>query len=195
VEVIPSTVSLRSYPVRPESAHAASLPVVGWMGSHSSARYLSQVSGALARVHRRRPFRFLVVGAEGVEVPGVPTECRPWSAAGEVEQLWEMDVGIMPLPDEPWAQGKCAMKAIQYMGVGVPAVASPVGASSDLIANGVNGLLASTEDEWVDALDRLLGDAELRRRLGAEGRRTVEAGFSAEVQAPRVAALLRSVAA
>lgn len=193
VEVVPSTVSLREYHVRPASQPA--LPVVGWMGSHSSAQYLSLVGGALRRLHQRRPFRFLVVGAEGIEVPGVPTECRPWSAAREVEDLWEMDVGIMPQPDDAWAQGKCAMKAIQYMGVGLPAVASPVGAATEVIEPEVNGLLASSEEEWVDGLERLLGDAVLRARLGAEGRRTVEERYSAEAQAPRVAALLRSVAA
>jgi glycosyltransferase involved in cell wall biosynthesis len=192
VEVVPSTVSLREYSVRPAAAGAQL--TVGWMGSHSSAQYLSLVSGALRRVQHRRPFRFLVVGAEGVDVPGVPTECRRWSAAREVQDLWEMDVGIMPQPDDPWARGKCAMKAIQYMGVGVPAVASPVGAATEVIEPGVNGLLASSEDEWVEALERLLDDAALRGRLGREGRRTVEERFSAEAQAPRVAALLRSVA-
>jgi hypothetical protein len=193
VEVVPSTVSLQAYRLRPP--RRADPPVVGWMGSHSTAPYLSLVSGALRRLHRRRSFRLLVVGAMGVHVEGVPTECRPWTAAREVDDLWEMDVGIMPQPDEPWAQGKCAMKAVQYMGVGVPAVASPVGAATSLIQTGVNGLLASSEDEWVDALDRLLGDTALREALGTAGRRTVEAHFCAEAQAPRVAALLRTVAA
>lgn len=193
VEVVPSTVDLASYRVRPPEAESA-VPVVGWTGSHSSARYLPLAFGALARLRRRRAFRVLLIGVSGLEVPGVETECRPWQASREVEDLWDMDVGIMPLPDEPWAQGKCAMKAIQYMGVGIPAVVSPVGMNRDVVTSGESGFLPVSEDEWVEALERILEDADLRRRLGREGRRQVETRFSAQAQAPRVAALLREVA-
>jgi glycosyltransferase involved in cell wall biosynthesis len=104
-----------------------------------------------------------------------------------------MDVGIMPLFDDPWSSAKCAMKAIQYMGVGLPAVVSPIGANRDAVVDGVSGFHAATEQEWVRALDRLLSDCELRQRMGAEGRRRVEGWYSAEVQAPRLAALLMSL--
>jgi glycosyltransferase involved in cell wall biosynthesis len=191
VSVVPSTVSLRSYRPRPERRPGP--PVVGWTGSHSSAQYLPIVYGALRRLRQRHTFRFLVIGAEGIAPEGVETECRPWSHAREVEDLWDMDVGIMPLPDEPWARGKCAMKAIQYMGVGIPAVVSPVGANSEVVAPD-RGLLAGSEDEWVAALERLLGDEELRQRLGVGARRAVETIYSAEAQAPRLVEILRRVA-
>lgn len=191
VHIVPSTVSLRTYKLRPSRGNNP--PVIGWSGSHSSAQYLPLVYGALKRLRHRRPFRFLVIGTEGLSVPGVETECRSWSSAKEVEDLWDLDVGIMPLPDEPWARGKCGMKAIQYMGVGIPPVVSPVGANREIVVEGWNGLFASSEDRWVEALDRLLCDHELRRRLGREARRTVETRFSAEVQAPRVAEVLRGV--
>ena len=103
-----------------------------------------------------------------------------------------MDVGIMPLFDDPWARGKCAMKAIQYMGVGLPAVVSPVGANRDVVQHGVSGFHAATEEDWVQALDRLLDDGDLRSCMGVEGRRRVESEYSAEAQAPRVGALLRT---
>jgi glycosyltransferase involved in cell wall biosynthesis len=134
-----------------------------------------------------------VIGAAGIEIPGVDVLCRPWRSASEVEDLWDLDVGIMPLPDEPWARGKCGMKALQYMGVGVPAVVSPVGANREIVQANVNGFLPATEDEWVEALDLLLTDRALRQRLGAGARRTVEAGFSAEVRL--MADILRSVVA
>ena len=135
-----------------------------------------------------------MVGVEHFELPGVEVECRPWSAATEVRDLWDMDVGIMPLPDEPWARGKCGMKAIQYMGVGIPAVVSPVGANREIVVDGVTGFHAATSAEWIDRLDRVLADADLRRALGAAARESVRARFSAETQAPRVAEILRQSA-
>jgi hypothetical protein len=142
---------------------------------------------------RTRRFRFVVIGIDGYHLDGVDVECRLWRAETEVEDLWPMDVGIMPLFDDPWANGKCAMKAIQYLGVGVPAVVSPVGANREVVPDGICGFHASSEDEWVRALNRLLNDADLRLRMGAEGRRRVERHYSAEVQAPRVAALLEGL--
>ncbi len=192
VTVVPSTVSLRKYRPRPRPP-AGATPVVGWTGSHSSAQYLRLVEGALQTLARRKRFRFLVIGLEDYRFEGVDVECRAWSAGTEVEDLWPMDVGIMPLFDDPWARGKCAMKALQYMGVGLPAVVSPVGANRDVVRDGVSGFHAATEDGWVKALDRLLDDGDLRSRMGTEGWRRVESEYSAEVQAPRVGALLRSL--
>jgi glycosyltransferase involved in cell wall biosynthesis len=192
VTVVPSTVSLRDYHPRPHSP-AGALPVIGWTGSHSSAQYLRLVEGALRALARRRRFRVVVIGIDDYRLEGVDVECRPWRAETEVEDLWSMDVGIMPLFDDPWARGKCAMKAIQYMGVGLPAVVSPVGANREVVQDGVCGFHASSEDEWVRALERLLDDGDLRLRMGAEGRHRVEGHYSAEVQAPRVGALLRSL--
>ena len=192
VTVIPSTVSLREYRPRP-FAPAAAVPVIGWTGSHSSAQYLRIVEEPLRALARRRRFRFRVIGLDSYALDGVDVECRPWRAASEVEDLWPLDVGIMPLWDDQWSSGKCAMKAIQYMGIGIPAVVSPVGANATVVQHGVTGLHATTGAEWVEALDRLLGDEIHRSRLGQAGRERVAREFSAEANAPRVAALLRGL--
>jgi glycosyltransferase involved in cell wall biosynthesis len=194
VSVVPSTVSLREYRPRPAAPARDGVPVVGWTGSHSSVPYLSLVRGALQELRRRRPFRVLIIGVERFDIPGVEVECRPWSAESEVRDLWDMDVGIMPLPDEPWARGKCGMKAIQYMGIGIPAVVSPVGANRDIVRDGVTGLHAATDAEWIGALDRLLADATLREGMGGAARESVSALYSAEAHAPRVAEILRQAA-
>ena len=146
----------------------------------------------MRRLASRRRYRLRVIGVEGYSIPGVDVECRPWSASTEVEDLWPLDVGIMPLTEDPWTLGKCAMKAIQYLGVGVPAVVSPVGANRDVVEHGVTGFHAQTENDWVEALERCMDDHPLRRRMGDAGRGVVEARYSAEVQAPRLAAILRS---
>jgi hypothetical protein len=190
VEVMPSTISLRTYRAKPAGTQAG-LPVLGWTGSHSSAQYLKLIEGPLRTLAQRTPFRLLLVGPAALSIPGVETETRPWRSESESEDLWPMDVGLMPLPDADWARGKCGMKALQYMAVGIPAAVSPVGVNKDIVTHGVNGLHARTDEEWVEGLYRLLSDAELRKRQGAAARRTVEEHYSAEAQVPRLVALLR----
>jgi glycosyltransferase involved in cell wall biosynthesis len=162
------------------------------MGSHSSAQYLQLIEGALRELARARRFRFVAIGVDDLALKGIDTECRPWRAETEVEDLWSLDVGIMPLVDDPWTRGKCAMKAIQYMGVGIPAVVSPVGANRAVVPDGVCGFHAACPADWVRALERLLDSADLRAHMGAQGRRRVEQLYSAEVQAPCVGALLKA---
>jgi glycosyltransferase involved in cell wall biosynthesis len=166
---------------------------VGWSGSFSTLPYLKLLAGALRRLAREEPFRLLVIGAEGPRVEGVEVESLPWRASTEVEDLSRMDIGVMPLPDNGWTRGKCGLKALQYMSLGIPTVCSPVGVNSRIISDDVNGFVASTEDEWVDRLGRLLRSPSLRARLSAPGRLTVEADYSSSVHAPRVYEVLKSV--
>ena len=99
----------------------------------------------------------------------------------------------MPLPADRWSRGKCGLKALQYMALGVPTVCSPVGVNSEIIQDGETGLLASTDDEWVEKLSGLLRSADERARLGRAGRETVEARYSATAQVPRVLEIFESV--
>jgi glycosyltransferase involved in cell wall biosynthesis len=103
------------------------------------------------------------------------------------------DVGVYPLTEDEWTKGKCGFKAIQFMACGVPVVASAVGVNREIITDGVNGFLASSEDEWVEKLTRLADDPTLRRRMGEAGRQTIEERYSLRVNAPRMAATLRGV--
>jgi glycosyltransferase involved in cell wall biosynthesis len=120
---------------------------------------------------------------------------QPWKAETEVEDLRALDVGIMPLPDDPWTRGKCGLKALQYMALGIPAVVSPVGVNSEIVRHGVNGYHATSSEEWIDGMARLLADRPLRERLGREARRTVEERYSARSHAPRLARILHEAAA
>jgi len=192
VHIVPSTVSLRQYRVKPSGSGTAT-PVIGWTGSHSSMQYLLGLHGALVRLRQHLAFRLVLVGVSGVSMHGLDVECRPWRAASEAEDLWDFDVGIMPLPDDAWTRGKCGMKAIQYMAVGVPAVVSPVGANASIVRHGVDGYHATSDDAWMEALGQLLLDQDKRRRLGMAARASVESYYSAEAQAPRVAALIKGL--
>jgi glycosyltransferase involved in cell wall biosynthesis len=197
VTMIPTSVDTTRFVPAPEPcgpADAGRSLVVGWIGSPTTAAYIHSLVPALQRVHRLQPFTLRVSGAgEPVEVPGGMTENIPWSLSGEVALFNGCDVGVYPLADDEWSKGKCGFKAIQFMACGVPVVAAAVGVNRDIIQDGVNGFLASTEDEWVAKIGRLLSDPELRKRFRDAGRRTVEQHYSLQTNAPLLAGVLRAV--
>jgi glycosyltransferase involved in cell wall biosynthesis len=132
--------------------------------------------------------------AQPVSIPGVQVENTPWSLAREVELFNTCDVGVYPLPDDDWSRGKCGFKAIQFMACGVPVVSSAVGVNREIVEDGVSGFLASTPQEWLAKLERLLAEPDLRQRFAEAGRRTIAERYSLEVNAPKLAATLRAVA-
>jgi glycosyltransferase involved in cell wall biosynthesis len=170
-------------------------PIVGWIGSPTTAGYIRNLADVLRRVHDRHPFLLRVSGAgQPLALPGVHVENPDWALDREVQLFNTCDIGVYPLTDNEWSKGKCGFKAIEFMACGVPVVASAVGVNRDIIQDGVNGFLASTEDEWVEKLARLLSDVELRRRFALAGRRTIEERYSLDVNAPRLGAIIREVA-
>jgi glycosyltransferase involved in cell wall biosynthesis len=116
----------------------------------------------------------------------------PWREVGEAETLGAAHVGIMPMPDDPFSRGKCALKGLQYMAVGLPVILSPVGVNAEVVDHGKNGLLASSSEEWVNALESLANSSELRTRLGTAGRLTIEQRYTAESSARGFAEAVKS---
>lgn len=195
VTVVPSTIDTGIYAPRHDGRDDGRVVSIGWTGSHSTVQHLDTLRGALTRLKQHCEFRLRVIGAPSYRLDGVETIAQPWCAESEVRDLHNFDIGIMPLPDDNWNRGKCGMKLLQYMGAGVPAVGSPVGMNAEIIRDGVNGFLASTEEEWVEKLSALVRDHRLRRSLGEVGRQTVEERYSTRVWAPKVGEILESAAA
>ncbi len=167
---------------------------ISWVGTHSTQDYLDLVVPALRRLASERPVEITVVSNRPpAHLGGIAVRGVRWSLENEVSYFQEADVGLYPVPDDPWTRGKCGAKAIQYMACAVPVVASPVGVLTDLVQDGVTGFLADDEEAWLGTLQRLGGDAELRRRLGAAGRGLVESRYSLEVGAGVLADAIRSV--
>ncbi|MCR6496047.1 glycosyltransferase family 4 protein [Thermomonas sp. S9] len=194
VEVIPTVVDSASYQMRPQ-ADARQLPVIGWIGTPSTwNEYMAPMLPLLTDVAARQGARLLVVGAGRTVAPHALIDSLPWSEESEVARIQQMDIGLMPLTDTPWARGKCGYKLIQYMACGLPVVASPVGVNCEIVEHGVNGFLASTDAEWRDAVGTLAGDAGLRFRMGAAGRRRVETQYSLQAWEDRIVELLRGTA-
>ena len=193
VEIVPTVIDLERYPLRVRTEASTSEVVVGWIGSPATAKYLEMVSEVLNRLCLRHRMRCVAIGAREDQLVGTPFRPAPWHEDTEVSSLWGLDIGIMPLPDAPWERGKCGYKLIQYMGCGLPVVASPVGVNRQIVRNGENGFLADSEVQWEECLERLIVDASLRARMGAAGRERVEQEFCLQVQGPRLARMLREL--
>jgi glycosyltransferase involved in cell wall biosynthesis len=193
VEILPTAVDIKRYPL---ASRRKENPVftIGWIGSPSTAKYLTAIAPALFRVCKGGRSKVVLIGSGPVELEGVPTEVKPWSEETEVRDLESCDVGIMPLYDGLWEKGKCGLKTIQYMACALPVVVSPVGVNKEIVEDGITGILASSNEEWVNALTALRDDKALRDRLGLAGRKTAEKKYSVEVIAPRFAGLIREVA-
>ena len=174
--------------------HASETITIVWMGLAYNLKYLNLLAPALRALQSRFRMTLRVVCSEPPELVGVNIEFRPWDMQREVSDLQDASIGVMPLEDTEWARGKCGLKLLQYMAVGVPAVASPVGVNGEIITSGDNGFLASTEQEWYDSLERLCRLPHLRRQIGQAGRRTVETRYSLGVWGSRLAKVYRALA-
>jgi glycosyltransferase involved in cell wall biosynthesis len=198
VTVLPSVVDLERYVVPPRRDEPAGARpggfTVGWIGSPTTSRYLEDVAPPLGELVRTGALRLVTVGAAPGVLAKVPHEAHPWREASEVDEIGAFDAGIMPMPDTPWTRGKCGYKLIQYMACGVPVIASPVGVNRTIVEPGVSGFIASTPRDWVEALTALRDDPGRRIRMGEAGRARVEREYSLQVNAPRLAALLRDAA-
>jgi glycosyltransferase involved in cell wall biosynthesis len=189
--VIPTVVDTRRY--LPEPKRESDVPTVGWIGTHSTYAYLERLLPIFERLASVVRFRLRIVGSgrARVDVRGVEVETRPWSLAREVEDFQSLDVGVYPIADDAWSAGKAGFKAVQYMATGVPFVMSPVGVCAAMGIAGQTHLLARTDDEWHDALLRLITDSALRKSMSTEGRRFAEEHYDVEPQADALAAVIR----
>lgn len=188
VEILPTVVDLARYEMKQNYAVPAK-PHIVWVGSPSTVQYLLELTKPLGALAKLQPFTLRLIGGGVISMQGVDIEFMPWSVDTEAALIAECDVGIMPLRNTPWEQGKCAYKLIQYMACGLPTVASPIGANRDVVIEGETGLFADSPQTWVDALVTLLGDADSRHRLGQAGRVRVETEYSLQRTAPRLNAL------
>lgn len=159
-------------------SNAAEPLTIGWTGTFSTKIFLDLLRGVFQELARRIPYKLRVIGNFDYELEGVDLEVVQWTKEREVEDLQAFDIGVYPLPIDDWVLGKSGLKAIQYMAFGIPLVATEVGTTPLLITDDVNGLLVKTEVEWLRALERLLGDPELRRRLGEAARADAVAKYS-----------------
>jgi glycosyltransferase involved in cell wall biosynthesis len=193
--VLPTIVDTDTFSPRPNHIEGEP-PTIGWIGTHTTLPYLEAIAPMLERLALQRRFKLKVIGGgRSLTLRGIEVEETAWSLDREVEDFRSLDIGLYPLADDEWSRGKSGFKAIQYLCCGVPFVASPVGVVRDIATESGAALLATSDEEWLAALDRLLADAELRRAMGSSGRGFALSHYRMSAQAAQLGEILFAAAA
>ena len=193
VEVIPSAIDQERYHSKDYLVHQEKV-ILGWIGDHGSIHYLEKMRPVFERIGERYPHAELKIVCDTFfDCERMKVIKKNWTSEEEVADLQGFDIGLMPLVDDPWSWGKCGLKIIQYQGVGVPVVCTPVGVNRDLIQDGVNGYWAMTPEEWEKKLSLLIENFRLREQMGREGRRKVLESYTYQACAPRLYAILKGL--
>lgn len=195
VVVLPTAVdTLRFIPPKESALHEQ---VIGWSGSSSGFKYLYLIESAINEVLLRFPEAILkVVSDKKPEFKSLPENrviFEKWTAEREVKVLHEFSVGIMPLEDTLWANGKCSFKMLTYMSVALPVVVSPVGMNRELLAQVDCGLAATTINEWVHSITQIFLNPSLAKKMGLLGRKLVEERYARNIVAPQLCRHLKNL--
>lgn len=187
----PTVIDVKNYKVKRYSTLKNKV-IIGWIGSPTTFKYMKNIAPLLSKLYELHPFELHIIGAsEKLDFKGT-IKYPKWSEEDEVALLSNIDIGIMPLEDTPWEQGKCAYKLIQYMGCGLPVVASAIGMNKEVIDDNSNGFLVNNDNDWIDKLSILIKDARLRKEFGEAGRKKIERDFSLEVNVQKLIPLLKN---
>jgi glycosyltransferase involved in cell wall biosynthesis len=186
VTVIPTVIDDGRYPAKEYDLKKEKV-TIGWIGDHGSIHYLEKMRPVFEEIGKRYPHVELEIICDiFFDCDNIPVVKRMWSAEHEIKYLHELDIGVMPLIQDPWSEGKCGLKILQYFGVGVPAVCTPVGVNKDVVTEGSNGYFASSPGQWIEKLSLLIEDREKQKTMGMRGREIVFQSFSLSACAPKL---------
>jgi len=193
VKVIPTPIDAERY--QEKKIHESDMVIMGWIGDHGSIHYMESYKDVWEAMGRKYKNVVLSIICDTfIETKDISLRKIPWNYEREIEDLMSLDIGLMPLFDDLWSKGKCGFKIIQYLGVGIPVVCTPVGINRDVVENGVHGLWANTKDEWIEKLSTLVENASLRKKMGKEGRRRIMDQYTVQVCAPKLIKWIKEVA-
>lgn len=181
VVYLPTVVDTARYNAK-QLESSSKVPVIGWTGSHSTLKYLDELLPVLQELEKKADFKFLVIANKNPKLPLKNFEFIQWNEPTEIEDLQKIDIGVMPLTADKWSEGKCGFKLIQYMALGIPAVASPVGVNKYIVTNNANGFLCKDKSQWSQTLFNLLDDVKLRTAIGDAGINRIRSSYSVESQ-------------
>lgn len=195
VMVLPTTVDEKVFRPRQREKRDGEV-CIGWTGTSSNFTYLLRLLPVFEKLNEIKNVKMRIISNK-TQIKGLShlrniEFCR-WTPETEVEDLQEIDIGVMPLEDNQWTRGKCAFKLLQYSALGIPAVASPVGVNRDVLHDGITGYFAETTEQWIDALKRLVKDPSLRCALGEQARLRFVEHFSLSRNVERMESILRGV--
>lgn len=194
---ISSTINTKTY--KPKKSYELKKPIIlGWSGSHSTSKYLLLLEPVFEKLMQNGiNFQVLCIGNENFKFKNdqIPLKAIPWQLQTEVEDLSKIDIGLYPLPDEPWVYGKSGLKALQYMALGIPTLATAVGTNFRIINDGENGFLIPVNDHqtWIKRILELVESEYLRQKIGANGRKTVVENYSVDANKDTYLSILNNL--
>lgn len=195
VVIIPTTIDTNIHKPKHEIKNNKNI-TIGWSGSISTIKHFELLIPVLKKIRSKYGERIhiKIIGDPYYKNNELNAESFSWSESTEVDDLNSFDIGIMPLPDDEWANGKCGLKGLSYMACGIPTIMSAVGVNKEIIADGVNGMLAKNDEEWFEKISLLIDNTGLRKTLSENGRKTVEMHYSTEANKHKYLELFNSVA-
>jgi glycosyltransferase involved in cell wall biosynthesis len=185
VTTIPSPINMSLYPQKkyPEWSNVT----LGWIGATGSIHYLEKMKPVFEALGKKyEDSKLKIICDTFFDCDNIAVEKKLWSAQEEVADIQSLDIGLMPLMDDPWSHGKCGLKILQCLATGVPVVCSPAGINREIVEDGVHGFWANTQEEWIEKLEILINDPDLRRKMGMAGRKRVIEQYSLKANAPRM---------
>jgi glycosyltransferase involved in cell wall biosynthesis len=192
--LIPTSIDTGLYPEKKSLSESPEI-ILGWIGTKGNLKYLKKLEPVFESLAKRFPnLQLKIVSNDFFDSSFIPVIKKPWRLEDENQDLISFDIGLMPLQDDLWSKGKCGLKIIQYLSVGVPVVCTPVGINGEIVKDGRNGFWATSPQEWVDRLATLISNPALRLKMGQEGIETVEKGYSLAVTSEKFLQVLEGLA-
>ncbi|MCZ2444543.1 MAG: glycosyltransferase [Flavobacteriales bacterium] len=186
---IPTTLDMEHHHNRERALNKNEF-ILGWTGTHSTIRYLQFLIPIIQKIEKKYThFRFYVISDQPVNWSLESLIYIPWSKSTEIDDLLKFSIGVMPLEHDPWSEGKCGFKALQYLSLGIPALVSPVGVNTHIIQQGVNGFLCQTPDEWEQCIEQLINNVDLLEQISRNTRKSMELEFSTQAVKPNFLSL------
>ncbi|MCW2992474.1 MAG: hypothetical protein JWM73_3068 [Solirubrobacterales bacterium] len=183
---VPSVVDADTYTYVPPEREPGSPVTIGWSGSSTTVGNLQVIEPVLRELGARDDVRLKFIGGGDFGLPRVAHEAQQWSAATEIDDLRSLDIGLLPLPDNPWNRRKFYLKLVQYMALGIPAVCTPLGTNPQVVDHGETGFLAETLDDWRALLGRLIDEPELRRDMGRRAAEEAQRHYTLQANADKI---------
>jgi glycosyltransferase involved in cell wall biosynthesis len=180
VKIVPTTIDTEEYKRNINSKRTDGKVCIGWTGSITTIKHFEFAVPILRKLKEMYGDKLVikVIGDKNYVNKELDIKGQAWNKENEIDELSSFDIGIMPLPDDEWAKGKCGLKGLQYMALEIPAIMSPVGVNSEIIKDGANGFLAKNDEEWIEKLALLIDNAALREAMGKEARKTIVEQYS-----------------
>jgi glycosyltransferase involved in cell wall biosynthesis len=181
VYIIPTTIDTQNYHVG-NSEYYPERIIIGWTGTHTTMRYLDELVPVFEELNKQFNYTIRIISNEKPSFNLPNLEFLKWKKETEIEDLRQFSIGIMPLVKDQWSEGKCGFKGLQYMSLGIPTIMSPVGVNTEIINHGENGIIASSSVDWKNAIEMLIINADLRKKLGLSGKNTIQERYSVHSQ-------------